>query len=131
MHSLYAIPGVPKSARYYPGTIEHIYTTVLSYLEESNFTLIAHRRVRSNWLVALHHPATLCVRVDLLLLLTAFVSSCAYTISQAFAICKACMNGVKIPLVGTQAQKLGGDEGARTPDLDSAIVALSQLSYIP
>ncbi len=25
----------------------------------------------------------------------------------------------------------GGDEGARTPDLDSAIVALSQLSYIP
>ena len=26
---------------------------------------------------------------------------------------------------------LGGDEGARTPDLDSAIVALSQLSYIP
>ncbi len=24
-----------------------------------------------------------------------------------------------------------GDEGARTPDLDSAIVALSQLSYIP
>ena len=41
------------------------------------------------------------------------------------------MSGVKIPLVGTQAQKLGGDEGARTPDLDSAIVALSQLSYIP
>ncbi len=26
---------------------------------------------------------------------------------------------------------LSGDEGARTPDLDSAIVALSQLSYIP
>jgi hypothetical protein len=26
---------------------------------------------------------------------------------------------------------LGGDEEARTPDLDSAIVALSQLSYIP
>jgi hypothetical protein len=25
----------------------------------------------------------------------------------------------------------GGDEGARTPDLDSAIVALSQLSYVP
>ncbi len=25
----------------------------------------------------------------------------------------------------------GGDEGARTPDLDSAIVALFQLSYIP
>ena len=25
----------------------------------------------------------------------------------------------------------GGDEGARTPDLDSAIVALSHLSYIP
>lgn len=25
----------------------------------------------------------------------------------------------------------GGDEGARTPDLNSAIVALSQLSYIP
>ncbi len=25
----------------------------------------------------------------------------------------------------------GGDEGDRTPDLDSAIVALSQLSYIP
>jgi hypothetical protein len=24
-----------------------------------------------------------------------------------------------------------GDEGARTPDLDSAIVALFQLSYIP
>jgi hypothetical protein len=24
-----------------------------------------------------------------------------------------------------------GDEGARTPDLNSAIVALSQLSYIP
>ena len=41
------------------------------------------------------------------------------------------MNGVKIPLVGTQARQLGGDEGARTPDLDSAIVALSQLSYIP
>ncbi len=28
-------------------------------------------------------------------------------------------------------QVRGGDEGARTPDLDSAIVALSQLSYIP
>ena len=41
------------------------------------------------------------------------------------------MGGVKIPLVGIQAQKLGGDEGARTPGLDSAIVALSQLSYIP
>ena len=27
--------------------------------------------------------------------------------------------------------RMGGDEGARTPDLDSAIVALSQLSYIP
>ncbi len=26
---------------------------------------------------------------------------------------------------------MSGDEGARTPDLDSAIVALSQLSYIP
>src|ERR1051326_1945995 len=26
---------------------------------------------------------------------------------------------------------VGGDEGARTPGLDSAIVALSQLSYIP
>ena len=26
---------------------------------------------------------------------------------------------------------IGGPEGARTPDLDSAIVALSQLSYIP
>jgi hypothetical protein len=25
----------------------------------------------------------------------------------------------------------GGDEGARTPDLDSAIVALSRLSYVP
>ena len=24
-----------------------------------------------------------------------------------------------------------GDEGVRTPDLDSAIVALSQLSYVP
>jgi hypothetical protein len=29
------------------------------------------------------------------------------------------------------AMEQGGDEGARTPDLDSAIVALSQLSYIP
>jgi hypothetical protein len=28
-------------------------------------------------------------------------------------------------------QLSGGDEGARTPDLDSAIVALSQLSYVP
>ncbi len=27
--------------------------------------------------------------------------------------------------------QLGGDEGARTPGLDSAIVALFQLSYIP
>ena len=27
--------------------------------------------------------------------------------------------------------RLSGDEGDRTPDLDSAIVALSQLSYIP
>ena len=27
--------------------------------------------------------------------------------------------------------QFGGDEGDRTPDLDSAIVALSQLSYVP
>ena len=27
--------------------------------------------------------------------------------------------------------RYGGDEGDRTPDLDSAIVALSQLSYVP
>ena len=71
------------------------------------------------------------MRVDLLLLLTAFVSDCAYTIPQAFAICKACMSGVEIPVVGIRTQRSGGDEGARTPGLDSAIVALSQLSYIP
>lgn len=35
---------------------------------------------------------------------------------------------MKVPV---QEQLSGGDEGARTPDLDSAIVALSQLSYVP
>jgi hypothetical protein len=45
-----------------------------------------------------------------------------FTIPYWFAICKA--SGRIVPV-------LGGDEGARTPDLDSAIVALSQLSYIP
>jgi hypothetical protein len=30
-----------------------------------------------------------------------------------------------------QSGVYNGDEGARTPDLDSAIVALFQLSYIP
>ncbi len=43
-----------------------------------------------------------------------------------------CQDAFQVP----QAARLqgivhGGDEGARTPDLDSAIVALSQLSYIP
>jgi hypothetical protein len=35
---------------------------------------------------------------------------------QKFVLCNPCING---------------DEGARTPDLNSAIVALFQLSYIP
>src|SRR5216684_3455665 len=42
------------------------------------------------------------------------------TIPHVFAICKE-----------VKQYSDGGDEGARTPDLDSAIVALSQLSYIP
>ena len=36
---------------------------------------------------------------------------------------------VRVSLAGTLGS--GGDEGDRTPDLDSAIVALSQLSYVP
>ena len=32
------------------------------------------------WIVVLHRPATLCMKVDLLLLLTAFVSYGKYTI---------------------------------------------------
>jgi hypothetical protein len=37
----------------------------------------------------------------------------------------------QIRLIILESTVCGGDEGARTPDLDSAIVALSQLSYIP
>ena len=45
---------------------------------------------------------------------------------------KACSNENADPKIGSaKIDEYGGDEGARTPGLDSAIVALSQLSYIP
>ncbi len=58
-------------------------------------------------------------RVDLLLLLIAHYCDIYYTID----VCD--LQGTKYMV------RAGGDEGARTPDLDSAIVALSQLSYVP
>ncbi len=58
--------------------------------------------------------------MDLLLLLTA--CCLGYELYHTTTVCD---------LQGMILQVRGGDEGARTPDLDSAIVALSQLSYIP
>ena len=40
-----------------------------------------------------------------------------------------CEDGLLLPLMA--GIHFGGAEGTRTPDLDSAIVALSQLSYSP
>jgi hypothetical protein len=65
------------------------------------FRPAAHRRVRPGD-VALQRPATLCVRVGLLLLLTAY---CKDTIPQCFAICKALSSVVEMrglePLTST------------------------------
>src|SRR5260221_5872766 len=115
------------------------------------FTFAAHRRVRSE-LCSLAPPGYSLERIDLLLLLTACrlrlllieLADCVavdaqrrcklafqvlvkYTIPCTFAICQFLNRAVRL----FSGIVYGGDEGARTPDLDSAIVALSQLSYIP
>src|SRR5579864_6106518 len=101
------------------------------------FTFAARRRVRSNC-AALHRPAALCLVCDLLLLLVAKGLIVPNTIPCCFAICKAIQARATARVARTihewspgRPVRSGGDEGARTPDLDSAIVALSQLSYIP
>ncbi len=70
-------------------------------------------------------------KVDLLLLLTASV----LTVPLLYHKCLRFARHFSIewvPLVDTHCiGQFGGDEGDRTPDLDSAIVALSQLSYVP
>ncbi len=79
-----------------------------------SFTTAAPRRVRPLWrslwapVPGSHLTTWLSVRDSLLLLFTAFICSGGYL---SFAVC--------------------GAEGTRTPDLISAIDALSQLSYSP
>ena len=91
-NSLYAITGVPTSARRCSGTfglgeINRAFTSC----HFKRFTRAAHRRVRSDGVVVLQRPTTLCMRIDLLLLLTAFVRYGVYTIPYPFAICKVCI----------------------------------------
>jgi hypothetical protein len=113
IHSLYAITGVPASIRHLtvPGTID------VSHLLLSGEFCPALQPCTNRLLSAKGGRTT---PVHRLLYEFGRGKPALRTIPHAFAICKA-----------VKQYSDGGDEGARTPDLDSAIVALSQLSYIP
>src|SRR2546423_7797853 len=98
--------------------------SVMLCCDHCNFTLVAHRRVRS----AVVQPRTHRLLSEEKLT----YYSCSALLSATVSILyHKCLRFARHFGLVIEAQLVGGDEGARTPDLDSAIVALSQLSYIP
>ncbi len=124
IHSLYAITGAPKSAQALCR-----YSWIAPRVPAKTFTPLAPRRVRPT-MCSLAPPGCSLSRAlpDLLLLIFAsvLIALPIYHIDLRFAR-HFRLHNRKVMV----SMKHGGDEGARTPDLDSAIVALSQLSYIP
>jgi hypothetical protein len=122
LYSLYAITGVPASTKMFVGTQEffnqrvHIQPQGRDWIPSSHLLLTGEF---SLIVAASHQPATLCRERPTTPAHRFVCGSNYYTIN----ICD--LQGLIL------AGALNGDEGDRTPDLNSAIVALSQLSYIP